>query len=87
MLQGFIYELNTIDTRDRVVAVLNVYMSHLNSNNVISSYSVICDKTNNTPASIDAGKLKIRVGFVPTGIIEFIEVSLVIEKNQGVTVQ
>lgn len=87
MLQGFIYELNTIDTRDRVVAVLNVYMSHLNSNNVISSYSVICDKTNNTPANIDAGKLKIRVGFVPTGIIEFIEVSLVIEKNQGVTVQ
>lgn len=61
MLQGFIYELNTIDTRDRVVAVLNVYMSHLNSNNVISSYSVICDETNNTPANIDAGKLKLEL--------------------------
>ena len=81
ILQGFVFELNLPDTRNRVWNACNDYMNNLKVNSMIAAYRIVCDDTNNSNADLDAGRLNVLMQFVPVGIIEYITVTLTIEKN------
>lgn len=80
-LEQFKYELNTSETRARIQGTCSDYMANLLSTGVIAGYKVICNDSNNVASDIDANRVNITVQWIPVGIIEYIYLTLIIEKN------
>ena len=72
----FLFEQNDHQTRASVVTVFNSFMGTLLTKRALYDYAVVCDLTNNTPATIDANQLWIDVAIKPEIAIEFIYIPI-----------
>jgi hypothetical protein len=72
----FLFELNTAHLRAQVTTVFNTFLSGVMSGNGVYDFIVVCDTTNNTPATIDANDLWIDIAIQPAKAIEFIYIPL-----------
>ena len=80
----FLFEQNDAQTRASVVTVFNSFLGTLITTRGLYDYSVVCDTSNNTPATIDANELFIDVAIQPEIAIEFIYIPIRI-LNTGAT--
>lgn len=67
-----VFEQNTVQTRDRFLAIVNPYLQQVKSQQGLSAFRVVMDGTNNTPDLIDQNILYGQVFLQPTRTAEFI---------------
>lgn len=77
----FLFELNTAATRANVKSAYEKFMTTLVSLNAITDYLVVCDTTNNTPATIEANELWIEIFLVATSAVEMIYIPVRFENT------
>ena len=91
-LEAFLFKNNTEITRFNVYSTLNDYLSRLSARGAFEvvgknpGFLVVCDLTNNTPATIDANELIVDVYVKPVKTIEYIRYRTIITKS-GVNLQ
>ena len=76
LVQPFLFEPNDSTTRNAVLAAFNSFLSELITLRGLYDYIVVCDTSNNTPSTIDAGQLWIDVAIQPVKAIEFIYIPI-----------
>jgi len=67
-----VFEQNTIQTRDRFLAIVNPYLQQVKAQQGLSAFRVVMDATNNTPDLIDQNILYGQIFLQPTRTAEFI---------------
>jgi len=83
-LRYYCFEPNTEVTRFRVVATCEEYLDKLSASNAFSveagdkGYRVLCDTTNNTPATIAANELHVDLFIKPAAAAEFIQLQAIV---------
>lgn len=83
-LRYFAFEPNNENTRFRVTAMVDEYMNKLSARGAFqteagdSGFRVVCDATNNTPATIDDNELHVDIFIKPTKAAEFIQLQAII---------
>ena len=86
-LRYFVFEPNSQITRFRIVSMIESYMDQLSAKGAFQSeggdkgYLVVCDETNNPPATIDANELHVDVFLKPSRSAEFIQLQTIITKS------
>lgn len=85
-LVPFIGETNSTDNRLRIYNLLDDFLAGLdglgafdNTNGV--GYQVVCDSSNNTALVRDMNKLVVDIYVKPVGVIEFIELQMIITRS------
>ena len=81
--RGFIFMPNVDGNISRINANITAILERYKQNNGISSYTVICDSSNNTPESLQQDILYCDILVTPVGCIEQIEISFTIESAAG----
>jgi hypothetical protein len=76
----FLFQPNDKITRDQISAITSQMLNTLISQRAISDYLVVCDTSNNTPATISARELFMDVAIVPITDVEFIYIPLIIDQ-------
>jgi phage tail sheath protein FI len=71
-LNRFVFEPNTIPTRNRVILRLTPLFEAAKRNEGLYDYRLICDERNNTPDTIDRNELRLAVYIQPVRTAEFI---------------
>ena len=72
VLNQFVFEPNSIPTRNRVVLRLTPYFESAKRYEGLYDYRLICDERNNTPDTIDRNELRLAVYIQPVRTAEFI---------------
>ena len=78
----FLFEPNDQITRDEIKNSIESLMLDLVAKRGIYDYLVVCDLSNNTPATIDRNELYVDIAIEPVKAVEFIYIPLRI-KNTG----
>jgi phage tail sheath protein FI len=78
----FLFEPNDQITRDEIANSVESLMIDLIAKRGIYDYLVVCDLSNNTPATIDRNELYVDIAIEPVKAVEFIYIPLRI-KNTG----
>jgi phage tail sheath protein FI len=78
----YLFEPNDQITRNQITNTINSLMIDLVAKRAIYDYLVVCDLTNNPPATIDRNELYVDVAIEPVKAVEFIYIPLKI-KNTG----
>lgn len=71
----FVFEPNTMFTRNRVISVLTPIFDRAKNTQGLYDYQLVCDKRNNPPAVIDQNELVIDIYLKPVRAAEFILVN------------
>lgn len=82
-LYPYVFEQNNDTTRAKVGAMVNNYLHDIRVNHGLYDYAVACDKTNNTPTTIDRNTLIIEIAVKPEKSIEFIYAPIVLKQTSG----
>lgn len=82
-LRPFLFELNNQLTRYRVSSMLESYLDMLQNRGAFQTeqgagYKVVCDETNNTPATIDRNELHVDIFVKPVRVAEFIQLQVIV---------
>jgi hypothetical protein len=72
ILNSFVFEPNTITTRNRVVLRLTPLFERAKVREGIYDYRIVCDERNNTPDTIDRNELRVAIYIQPVRSAEFI---------------
>jgi len=86
-LRRFVFEGNSEITRFRVKALLDEYLETLSSQGAFQTeagdggFHVLCDTTNNTPATIDNLELNVDVFIKPIRAAEYIHLQTIVTKS------
>jgi Phage tail sheath C-terminal domain len=83
----YLFEPNDTITRSSVTNQINALMSDLVNKRGIYDYLVVCDLTNNTPATIDANELFIDIAIEPVKAVEFIYIPMRIQNTGTIAAQ
>ena len=83
----YLFEPNDAITRGAITAQITSLMNALVSSRGIYDYLVVCDLTNNTPATIDANELHVDIAIEPEKAIEFIYIPLKIQNTGTIAAQ
>ena len=79
----FVFEQNDTITRQGIAYQIGEFLKGIQALRGITDYAVVCNLTNNTPATIDANELYVDVAIAPTTAVEFIYIPVTIV-GQGV---
>ena len=71
----FVFEPNTLFTRNRVLTTLTPIFDRAKNTQGLYDYQIVCDKRNNTPAVIDQNELIVDIYLKPVRAAEFILVN------------
>lgn len=71
----FVFEPNTLFTRNRVISVLTPIFDRAKNTQGLYEYQIVCDKRNNTPEIIDQNELVVDIYIKPVRAAEFILVN------------
>jgi hypothetical protein len=87
---SFLFEQNDSITRKAIAFQIGQFLTGIQASRGISDWAVVCDTTNNTPATIDANELFVDVAIAPITDVEFIYIPITIVgtgviTNSGVT--
>jgi phage tail sheath protein FI len=73
----FVFEQNTLFTRERVKAAIAPILDFAKNNEGVYDYMIVCDERNNTPDVIDRNELVVDIYVKPVRVAEFILVNFV----------
>ena len=71
----FVFEPNTLFTRNRVISVLTPIFDRAKNTQGLYEYQIVCDKRNNPPEVIDQNELVVDIYIKPVRAAEFILVN------------
>lgn len=77
-LEGYLFEQNTAATRSLIQAMIEGYMSNIQSRNGVYDFLVVCDDSNNSAVDIDNYRLNVDLYVKPVKAIEYIHFRTVI---------
>lgn len=80
----YLFEPNDQITRNSITNAITSLMLNLVAKRGIYDYLVVCDLTNNTPATIDANELYVDIAIEPVKAVEFIYIPLRIENTGAI---
>ena len=83
----YLFEPNDTITRKAISGQITSLMNALVSQRGIYDYLVVCDLTNNTPATIDANELYVDIAIEPVKAVEFIYIPLRIQNTGTIAAQ
>ena len=83
----YLFEPNDTLTRSAISAQITSLMNALVSQRGIYDYLVVCDLSNNTPATIDANELFVDIAIEPTKAVEFIYIPMRIQNTGTIAAQ
>ena len=80
----YIFEPNDTVTRNQIKQQIEKLLLDLTSKRALYDFLVVCDKSNNTPARIDANELHVDIAIEPVKSVEFIYIPMRLENTGGV---
>ena len=80
LLRYYVFEPNNSYTQLSIYNEIEPYMESIRNQGGIYSYSVVCDKSNNTAEIVNAGNLAVDVSAAPTRTAEFIVLNMTANK-------
>jgi Phage tail sheath C-terminal domain len=80
----FIFEPNDTITRNEIKQQIEKLLLQLTGERALYDYIVVCDKSNNTPARIDANELHVDIAIEPVKSVEFIYIPLRLENTGAI---
>lgn len=83
----YLFEPNDQITRNEITNAITSLMIDLVSKRGIYDYLVVCDLSNNTPATIDANELHVDIAIEPVKAVEFIYIPVRIDKTGQIQAQ
>lgn len=83
----YLFEPNDGITRGAIASQITSLMTDLINKRGIYDYLVVCDLTNNTPATIDANELHVDIAIEPTKAVEFIYIPMRIQNTGRIAAQ
>ena len=83
----YLFEPNDTITRAAITNQINGLMSDLVNKRGLYDYLVVCDLTNNTPATIDANELYVDIAIEPVKAVEFIYIPMRIQNTGTIASQ
>ena len=83
----YLFEPNDTITRAAISGQITSLMNALVSQRGIYDYLVVCDLTNNTPATIDANELYVDIAIEPEKAVEFIYIPMRIQNTGTIASQ
>lgn len=86
ILLPYLFDNNTESTRSSVYNSINEFMKKVKSAEGVDWYKLVCDSSNNTDAVIQSHTLKVDLSVRFPYSIEFIDVTINIEKGSKITV-
>jgi hypothetical protein len=83
----YLFEPNDTITRAAISAQITALMVNLVNKRGLYDYLVVCDTTNNTPATIDANELYVDIAIEPVKAVEFIYIPMRIQNTGTIAAQ
>ena len=83
----YLFEPNDQITRNEITNAITSLMLDLVAKRGIYDYLVVCDLTNNTPATIDANELHVDIAIEPVKAVEFIYIPVRIAATGAIAAQ
>jgi phage tail sheath protein FI len=83
----YLFEPNDTITRSAIQSQITSLMTDLVNKRGLYDYLVVCDLTNNTPASIDANELYVDIAIEPVKAVEFIYIPMRIQNTGTIQAQ
>jgi hypothetical protein len=83
----YLFEPNDTITRAAITNQITALMIDLVNKRGLYDYLVVCDLTNNTPASIDANELYVDIAIEPVKAVEFIYIPMRIQNTGDIAAQ
>lgn len=83
----YLFEPNDNITRNEIKNSIDSLMIDLVSKRGIYDYLVVCDTSNNTPATIDANQLWVDIAIEPVKAVEFIYIPMRIQNTGSIAAQ
>jgi hypothetical protein len=83
----YLFEPNDTITRSSIQAQITSLMVDLVGKRALYDYLVVCDLTNNTPATIDANELYVDIAIEPVKAVEFIYIPMRIQNTGTIQAQ
>jgi hypothetical protein len=83
----YLFEPNDTITRSAITAQITSLMTDLVNKRGLYDYLVVCDLTNNTPATIDANELYVDIAIEPVKAVEFIYIPMRIQNTGTIQAQ
>ena len=72
LAKPLVFEPNDTVTRNQATNAVSALLNDIKTQRGVYDYLVVCDTTNNTPATIDRNELHIDIAIEPTKAVEFI---------------
>jgi phage tail sheath protein FI len=82
-----LFEPNDTITRASITNQITSLMVDLVNKRGVYDYLVVCDTSNNTPATIDANELYVDIAIEPTKAVEFIYIPMRIQNTGTIQAQ
>lgn len=83
----YLFEPNDTITRSAITNQITALMSDLVNKRGLYDYLVVCDLTNNTPATIDRNELYVDIAIEPVKAVEFIYIPMRIQNTGTIAAQ
>jgi len=83
----YLFEPNDTITRSAIQTQITSLMTNLVNKRGLYDYLVVCDTTNNTPATIDANELYVDIAIEPVKAVEFIYIPMRIQNTGTIAAQ
>ena len=83
----YLFEPNDTITRNSIQSQVIALMTDLVNKRGLYDYLVVCDLTNNTPATIDANELYVDIAIEPVKAVEFIYIPMRIQNTGEIAAQ
>ena len=83
----YLFEPNDTITRASITNQITALMTDLVNKRGLYDYLVVCDLTNNTPATIDANELFVDIAIEPVKAVEFIYIPMRIQNTGTIAAQ
>jgi hypothetical protein len=83
----YLFEPNDTITRNAIQTQITSLMTDLVNKRGLYDYLVVCDTTNNTPATIDANELYVDIAIEPVKAVEFIYIPMRIQNTGAIAAQ
>lgn len=83
----YLFEPNDTITRSSITNQITALMTDLVNKRGLYDYLVVCDLTNNTPATIDANELYVDIAIEPVKAVEFIYIPMRIQNTGTIAAQ
>lgn len=80
-IKGFLFLPTMAENISSIRGIVTAIMEDVKVNGGVTSYTVVCDETNNTAETLQQDILNIAVSCVPTGCLEQVEITFTLNKS------